>query len=399
MIGWARHLTVLIKIGVVLACLVLAVLWPEWRVALQAANYNELPKLCGQTCNPLSSNCSDFCNSECFIDIDLVANVTTIDCNLSTCGEAAMCKATLPDVCIELCGQESNCGKSCTDQNGFTQNCPACPAPKSEFPAVPIVLPPPTVGPSPPPVGPPTPPPVGPPPAPRSDAALSNTFGIPLNFSRNGLYGGDTLFQGSHGAELRQAVLVTAAEFGINPGLLANFLFAELKGNAAAKVATIVGAAAVKSTAVGLDYWGSSLRKDVMRNVPEARDIISTQLPENFTNRNKRNTGPVHEFPNGPTALRAMAATIRNFEIKLPRDREVGMDAWNSFPTATRFEIVRAYYNAGPRIGLRIARSAASGGDIAISSGDDGPAHPQRTATIRAGQAFHLEAVLGNPTQ
>jgi hypothetical protein len=195
-------------------------------------------------------------------------------------------------------------------------------------------------------------------------------------------------------------VSATAGKFGINPGLLANFVFAELKGGAADKVATMFRTAPVRNTEVGLDYWGGSLRKAVLRNVPEARDIISTQLPENFVNRNRRNTGPIHEFPDGPTALHAMAATIRYFEIRLAQDRKVGLDGWDSLPTATRFEIVRAYYNAGPVKGLDLARRAVDAQDIAITSGDDGPEHPQRTATIRASQAIHLsQAIFQIPAQ
>ena len=39
MMGLARHVTVLMKVGIVMACLGMIVLWPEWRVSLQTGSY------------------------------------------------------------------------------------------------------------------------------------------------------------------------------------------------------------------------------------------------------------------------------------------------------------------------------------------------------------------------
>jgi hypothetical protein len=310
-------------------------------IALQTVDYSGLPPLCGQTCDPLSSNCSDRCNTECTFD----TNDRTWSCVESTCGEAAICKATLPDVCVELCVQASSCGQSCTDQNGFTQQCGACPAPSPESAGAPIE---PTPAP---PLEPSPPPSVGPapsaPPTPSTDGALATAYGVSLNAARDcGLFFADSLFQGSRGAELRQIVSATAAEFGINPGLLAVIAVAERNPSAFTSMAP------VRNTEVGLDYWGASDRREVMRLVPEARDIISRkQSDEIFINEptkkypQGKKTGPFWEFPNGQTALRAVAARIRANEILL--SQRVGMEAWNNLSAGTRFLLVRTFYNPG----------------------------------------------------
>ena len=374
----------------VVACLAMGIFWPEWRVSLQQQGYENLPPLCGQTCNFLS-NCSQPCDSECTFD----TNSRTWDCERSTCGESAICKLSLPDLCNELCGEASNCGKSCIDENGFTQICTACPDPDPE-----PEPPPPDPDPEPPPPDPdpePPPPDPDPEPPPPPDEVLSSTYGVSLDASRYGLYGADSLFQDPRGTELRQTVLATAAEFGISPGLLAVNVAAEVRGGDA--VAIFTGRDPVQSKEVGLDYWGTYLRRVVMRNVPEARDIISKELPENFINEKNINTGPVHEFPNGPTALRALAATLRYSEIRLSRDGKVGTEAWNNLPIGTRFAIVRAYYNAGG-LGVRMARDAANGQNVLVTSGVPGPDNPARASTIRAAQAIHMSRdIFQDPVQ
>jgi hypothetical protein len=367
--GSSHHGKTALRGVLVTTCLIAGIVWPNWWKSLQAA----------ETCNS-STDCIG--NQQCAgggigYAVDEPLSVTK---SLKTC--APTCSATDDcdvGVCTKFGGPDSG-GVCVLDfEPGVTTGGPTPGGGKTEFPIIPVLPP---VTPEPP--APPTP-----------DAILSTQYGVPLDTSRNGLYGGDSLFQGSRGAELRQAILATAAKYGIDAGVLANFVFAELGGSNAQKAATLTGATPVKNTAVGLDYWGGSLGKAVMRHVFGAGDIMSTVLPEHFTNRNGKDTGPIHEFRDGPTALGAMAATIRFFEIRLITKRQIGRNAWDSLLDVTRFEILRYYYNAGAGKGLKLARTAAAGQDIAIPSGDDGPKHPQRTATIRAAQAKHLRQILG----
>ena len=389
----ARNITTLMKMGITVACVALVVLWPEWRVSLQGQGYENLPPLCGQTCSFLS-NCNDPCNSECTFDV----NNRTWSCEESTCGKAAICESPLPDECIGFCNDPSNCGQSCIGQS-VVEICTACPDPDPESPPQPEPPQPEPPQPEPPQPEPPQPEPPQPPPS--SDEALSNTYGVPLTADRNGLFFADSLFQGPRGAELRQAVSATAAEFGIDPGLLAITMAAEVRAGRGAVVETFTSTGPVQNQEIGLDYWHSD-RIAVMRTVREARDIRSTELREHFINEEGRDTGPKHEFPNGPTALRAMAARLRYGEIRLSRDREVGLEAWNNLPTGTRFAIVRAYYNGGG-VGLEMARRAAKGQNVLVTSGPvidpvTKKVRPRRAATVRAGQAVHLSrAIFQNP--
>jgi hypothetical protein len=234
------------------------------------------------------------------------------------------------------------------------------------------------------------------------------------------LYFADNLFQGSQGAEFRQRVIDAAAEFGINRGLLATITASEPRTQQI--VDTFTGTGPVLNTVIGLDYWGSTLANEVRLALGLTRAEFQADLPSTpvtvggatlYRNEAGTVTGPYLVFPNGATALRAIAARIRAAEIYLTR--RVGVENWNNLPVGTRFELLRLYYNAGHGPAFSEARRAVNGADIRVKTGPvietaisptckAGPhtppcTHPRRAATIRAAQAVHTSGVLGEPVE
>src|SRR5688500_15540575 len=65
-----------------------------------------------------------------------------------------------------------------------------------------------------------------------SDADIGRLLGIPLNTSRNGLFGFDSAFAGRSGADFAARVGSVARRVGLDPGLLATNLLAEIQDRA-----------------------------------------------------------------------------------------------------------------------------------------------------------------------
>jgi hypothetical protein len=346
-----------------------------------SGNTSNLPPLCGETCN-ISSNCSDRCNSECTYQV----SEGTWSCEESTCGAAAIL------ACPVSPGPPSGGGGAGGGGAGGGVGPPTTSPPVGPSPTPPPVGPPPPTGPQPPPTRPPSP-----------DAALATTHGVSLNADRDsGLYFADSRLQGSRGAELRQAVSAAAAEFGINPGLLAVTAAAERNASAFTRSTPVL------NTEVGLDYWSASDQREVMRSVP-GDDIKSTELsetrrielglPEKFINEKGKTTGAYWEFPNGQTALRAVAARIAANETML--SQRVGIEKWLNLPAGTRFELIRIFYVPGRSFAYDRAQRAVNGANVLVTSGPvreiiDGKLviHGERAATVRAAQAIHTSRAI-----
>jgi hypothetical protein len=252
---------------------------------------------------------------------------------------------------------------------------------------------------------------------PSPDQALSTKYGAPLDASRFGVLYLDSLFKGSKGAQFREAVAATAADYDLNPGLLTMIAAAEHTRD------TYLSPGPVEMTKVGLDFWGSSDWKKVTnilrkagaerqaRDTPQGTPLLDevTKLPKMFRNRptekypEGRITGPIVVFDNGQLALRAMAARVRANEISL--SLLIGKNRWENLPAGTQFQLLRIYYNPGPKFAQARAKRAANGEDVLIR---DGPFstprvlpngktvpryHGERIGTVRAAQALHTSCV------
>ncbi len=198
-------------------------------------------------------------------------------------------------------------------------------------------------------------------------------------------------FEGADGAAFWRSVHEVSQEFGVNPGLLAvNALTENVRS-------LYLQTGGVRSTQVGLDYWNTVYPR-LLRRVPGAEGlrgnlIVTDPGPppvyRTFTNEKGVFTGRVRLLRNGYEALRALAAMLRYIELRLI-DRVGGPLAWRQLGVSQRFLLIRYYLNAGSGVALRLADRAAAGEDLLEASGSAGPNHPQRTATIRAGQSIHV---------
>jgi hypothetical protein len=228
-----------------------------------------------------------------------------------------------------------------------------------------------------------------------SDADIARALGIPINTTRDGLLGFDAEFAGANGTVFRDAVRDAAQQVGLDPGLLATNLLAEIQ-----RRSTWISSAAVESQQVGVDYWHEE-RTRIRAAVPAARSISEAIVtdasgqPRHFINEQGNDTGPIYRFATGRDGMLALAAAVAWREVRLRAALHAG--TYDRLPTAVRFAAVRLAFNAGFSRGKRVVDAAAQGNDPLIRSGPGGPGRPTRAATIRAGQAIHLtQTVFGH---
>jgi hypothetical protein len=383
--GMSRRGMDALKGVLVTACLVAGIAWPA---------SSDFTSCFGADCSP-GEKCSGGGTGR---GVDEPLSVTK---DLNFCARTCNTSEDCDNLGLGLCATfgDSESGGVCvtlSEPGVITGGPTSGGAGKTEFPTIPLV----------PPESP------EPPALPSPDSVLSTEYGVPLTNDRYGLYFVDSLFQGPRGAEFKKNIIAAADESHINRGLLATFAATEPRTGDV--VATFTGTERVRMDQIGLDYWGSTLRNFVLHtlNLTDA-DIPSTKMTEArrielglpsllFKNEAQKITGPAYEFPNGMTALRALAATIRAEEIRLSRSREVGgIERWNNLPVGRRFELLRLYFNAGGKIAGPEAQRAVNGVDIRVTSG---PAtrtviindksvvktRPRRAATIREAQAKHV---------
>src|SRR5262245_47193892 len=100
-----------------------------------------------------------------------------------------------------------------------------------------------------------------------SDADIGRTLGIPLDTSRTGVFGFDSTFAGRRGVDFAARVDRVARLVGLDPGLLATNLLAEIQDRA-----VWMSPAPLQSHTVGVDYWHDE-RTRIRRAVPAAASI------------------------------------------------------------------------------------------------------------------------------
>lgn len=239
---------------------------------------------------------------------------------------------------------------------------------------------------------PPAPAPAG---GPCSDADIARALGIRADTTRDGLFGFDLEFAGANGTTFRDRVRDVARDVGLDPGLLATNLLAEIQ-----RRATWLSTGPVESQQVGVDYWHEE-RPKIRAAVPAARGISDSIVtdaagqPRHFINEVGNDTGPIYRFATGRDGMLALAAAVAWREVRLRAVLATGV--YDRLPATVRFAGVRLAFNAGFSRGRRLVETAAKGTDPLIRSGPGGPGRPVRAATIRAGQALHLsQSVFGN---
>lgn len=218
---------------------------------------------------------------------------------------------------------------------------------------------------------------------PCSDDDLHELHGLPASGRpRNLLDGWDRRFQGSRGARFMSLVEAAAAEAGINPGLLAVNALTENSS-----MSVWLSSGPVDTPESGVDDW-DGLASRIESRVPGPPDISTAPTGEVFRNEQDRDI-PILAFANGRDALRAMALTLRYAEVRMVED---GWQGFADLPANVRFSLQRYAFNRGipGAIDLVEAAGANGGADLLIPTGEIGPSHPQRTATVRGAQAAHV---------
>jgi hypothetical protein len=217
-------------------------------------------------------------------------------------------------------------------------------------------------------------------------------LGIPLNTSRNGLFGFDSAFAGRSGTDFAARVGAVARRVGLDPGLLATNLLAEIQDRA-----VWMSPAPLWSHTVGVDYWHDE-RPRIGHAVPAAASIRASVVrdaagvPRHFINERGTDTGPIYQFASGEDAMLALASAVAYRDVRLRRSLAIG--AYDRLSPAVRFAATRLAFNAGLGRGLQMVRDAAAGRDPLIRRGTTGSSHPARTASLRAGQALHLSCTV-----
>ena len=229
-----------------------------------------------------------------------------------------------------------------------------------------------------------------------SDADIARALGIALDASRNGLFGFDSAFSGRNGADFAARVGDTARRVGLDPGLLATNLLAEIQDRA-----VWMSPAPLQSRVVGVDYWHEE-RTRIRRAVPVATAIRESIVrdasgqPRHFINERGNDTGPIYEFATGGDGMLALACAVAYRDVWLRRSLTAG--AYDRLSSAVRFAATRLAFNAGLGRGLQMVKEAAAGRDPLIRRGPAGPSHAARAASLRAGQAIHLSCTVFHNT-
>ena len=237
-----------------------------------------------------------------------------------------------------------------------------------------------------------------------SDADIARALGIALDASRNGLFGFDSAFSGPSGVAFAVGVGYTAGRVGLDPGLLAANLLAEIQDRAA-----WMSLAPLQSHQVGVDYWHDE-RTRIRRAVPAAATIRESMVrdasgrPQHFTNEQHKDTGPKYEFATGPDGMLALACAVAYRDVRLRSSVRPGV--YDRLSPAVRFAAARVAFNAGLGHGLRMVKEAAAGRDPLVRRGPvrrrtrtgRWQIDARRAASLRAGQAIHLSCTVFHNT-
>jgi peptidoglycan hydrolase-like protein with peptidoglycan-binding domain len=228
-----------------------------------------------------------------------------------------------------------------------------------------------------------------------SDADIAAALGIRADTSRDGLFGFDSQFAGASGTAFRDRIRTIAQDVGLDPGLLAANLLAEIQNRA-----TWMSTGSIESPQVGVDYWHEE-RPKIRAAVPATRRIRDSMItdsagqPVHFFNEVGNDTGPKYRFTAGKDGMLALAGALAWREIRLRN--AFGTGVYDAAPAAVRFAALRLSFNPSFARGKAMIETSSKGGDPLIRSGPGGTGKPTRAATIRAGQALHLsQSVFGN---
>ena len=132
-----------------------------------------------------------------------------------------------------------------------------------------------------------------------SDADIARALGIALDASRNGLFGFDSAFSGPDGAAFAARIGDAARRVGLDPGLLATNLLAEIQDRA-----TWMSPAPLQSHQVGVNYWheertrirgavreATAIRESIVRDA--ARPARSTSSTNGATTPGRSTSSPL----------------------------------------------------------------------------------------------------------
>jgi hypothetical protein len=204
---------------------------------------------------------------------------------------------------------------------------------------------------------------------------------------RNELQGFDAAFKGSDGSAFQALVAEVADVVGLDPGLVAVSLLAEVHAPD-----LWLGAEPVLNIMAGVDYWHSE-SPHIRRAVPGAARISEKLVvdargrPVSWVNEQGNNTGPKHEFASGFDAALAVAAAMAWRHSRLRAALPDG--AYDLLSPGVRFMAVRYAFNRGFGAAKHWLTTAGSGATLS-RRGEIGSAHPRRTASVRAVQAMHV---------
>jgi hypothetical protein len=203
--------------------------------------------------------------------------------------------------------------------------------------------------------------------SPCDDDRLAELHGTPGQPAADRLDGLDQHFDGLSGARFQNLVEVVAAEAGVDPGLLAVNALTEQP-----TPSYWLTAGPVRAEDAGLGDW-SAEAPEILGAVPGAPSIGPGPSPQ--------------ELANGRDALRAMAWTLRDADVRLAQ--EVG-SAYGDLPANQRYVLQRLAFDRGVDVAVAQGQEAASSGTSVVVASGDVAADPQRAATVRGAQAVHV---------
>lgn len=221
-----------------------------------------------------------------------------------------------------------------------------------------------------------------------ADADLARAIGIKEGRRRNDLQGFDASFTGTDGPAFLALVAEVGDAVGLDPGLVAVSLLAEVQAPT-----LWLQAEPVLNIVAGVDYWHEE-SPHIRRAVPAVSRISERMVvdargrPVHWRNERGNDTGPKHEFASGFDAALAVAAATSWRQSRLQGVLPPG--AFDLLPAGVRFMAVRYAFNRGFGAAKRWITSAGAQGPTLLRRGDISAAHPRRTASVRAVQAMHV---------
>ena len=121
----------------------------------------------------------------------------------------------------------------------------------------------------------------------------------------------DHHFEGTLGLRLKEEIEEAATRVGVDPGLLAAYLFAEQNN----RDFWLRSSGTVRGYRVGIDSW-NEYAEDIKSNVPAASDVTVTGQERNVTNE-KRNTLSSVPIIRANDAIIASASYLKYAELRM----------------------------------------------------------------------------------